>query len=195
MLEIAATRKAGRHRQYCSHIQYCLLVLIVPMVFFLLGAGALTTQAHTNSAQFQMLQTSTITQQEMFVLGETFKIGDLQYRINSVRTLEGDGEVIKPPSNGKTFLIVDLTIENLGNADVEVRSNIGFKLKDQDGQRQDASTRAHLAVKDAIDGTIKAGGRKTGELGYEVSKETGVFMLTIIPDPLSSKAKIATVKI
>jgi len=195
MWKFAATRKAGRQRKYCSQFQYCLLVLLVPMIIFLLGAGALTTQAHTQSPQFQTQQIETIPQQETYVQGETFKLGNLQYKINGVRTSNGNGNIFKSPRSGNTFLLVDLTIENQGNMDIEVRSKIGFKLKDQDGKRQKTSLGSTLAVKDAINGTIKAGGTMTGELGYEVSKGAQAFELTVIPDPLSSKSKNASVQI
>lgn len=195
MLKHVATHKAGRQRQYCSNIQYCLLALLVPMMLFLLGAGALTTNAYTNSPQFQMLQTSTKIQQETYGVGETFKIGNLQYKINTVRTSDGDGNVVKPLTDGNNFLIIGLTIENQGTVDAEVRSLIGFQLKDKNGKSQDFSIGATLAVKDSIDGTIKAGGKITGELGYEVLKGAQTFKLMVIPDPLSTKTKIATVSI
>ncbi|TGE30996.1 DUF4352 domain-containing protein [Desulfosporosinus sp. Sb-LF] len=195
MLEFVDTPKVGRQRRYCSQIEYSLLVLLIPMMLFLLGAGALATKAHTNSPQYQMLQTSTIIQQETYVIGETFKMGNLQYRINSVRTSDGEGNVVTPPREGSTFLLVDLTIENQGSTDAEVRSMIGFKLKDKDGKKQNFNREVTLAVKDAIDGTIKAGGTMTGELGYEVVKGAQTFELAIISDPLSSKTKIANVKI
>jgi len=194
MRELVVSRKAGRQRRYCSQFQYCLLVLLVPMMIFLLGAGALTTQAHTNSPQFQKLQTSPLSQQEPYAVGETFKIGNIQYRINGVRTSDVTGND-KSPRVGNTFLLVSLTIENQGSRDIEVRSMIGFNLKDRNGKKQDSSLEAILAVKDAIDGTIKAGGKKTAELGYEVLKGTQAFDLTVIPDPLSSKTRIANVRI
>ncbi|MBC2725187.1 DUF4352 domain-containing protein [Desulfosporosinus sp.] len=195
MWKLVATRKVGRQRRYCSQIQYCLLVLLVPMVIFLLGAGALTTQAHTNSPQFLAQHTSSIPQQKSYVMGEEFKLGTLQYKINSIRTSDGNGHLFKSPRSGNTFLLVDLTIENQGNVDIEVRSKIGFKLKDLEGKKQKVSLGANLAVKEAINGTIKAGGKMTGELGYEVSKSARSFELTVIPDPLSSKTNIATVSI
>ncbi|EHQ91250.1 DUF4352 domain-containing protein [Desulfosporosinus youngiae] len=195
MWKFAATRKAGRQRRYCSQFQYCLLVLLVPMIVFLLGAGALTTQAHTNSSLFRTQQIETIPQQEIYVLGETFKLGNLQYKINSVGTSNGNGNIFKSPRSGNTFLLVDLTIENQGNTDIEVRSKIGFKLKDQDGKKQKSSLGATLAVKDAVNGTIKAGSKITGQLGYEVSKGAKAFELTVIPDPLSSKSRNASVLI
>jgi len=165
------------------------------MIIFLLGAGALTTQAHTNSSLFQTQQTATIPQQKTYVLGETFKLGNLQYKINSVKTSDGNGNIFRSPRSGNIFLLVDLTIENQGNTDIEVRSKIGFKLRDLDGKRQKSSLGATLAVKDAINGTIKARGTMTGELGYEVLEGAQAFELTVIPDPLSSKSKNASVMI
>ncbi|MCO1601664.1 DUF4352 domain-containing protein [Desulfosporosinus nitroreducens] len=190
MWKLAASRKTGRQRRYCSQIQYSLLVLLVPMIIFLLGAGALTTQAHTNSPQFQKQQTALISQQEAYALGETFKIGNLQYRINGIRTSDGNG-YDKSAREDNTYLFINLTIENQGSNDIEVRSMIGFKLTDLNSK----SIKAISAVKDAIDGTIKAGGRMTGELGYEVLNKTQTFDLTVIPDPLSSKTAIAKVRI
>ncbi|GAB6154600.1 hypothetical protein JCM17380_33500 [Desulfosporosinus burensis] len=195
MEKYVATLRADRQRRYCSQIQYCLIVLLVPMMIFLLGAVALTTQAYTNSQQFQTQQIPSTTQQKICVLGETFKLGNLQYKINSVRTFDGDGDVEKSPRQGNTFLLVDLTIENQGNADAEVRSMLGFKLRDNTGKSQSFSIGAALAVKDAIDGTIKAGEKMSGELGYEVLKGAQTFELVVIPDPLSTNKRIATIKI
>jgi len=126
---------------------------------------------------------------------ETFKIGNLQYTINSVKTWNGVDNIVKSPRPGNTFLLVDITIENQGSADAEVRNMIGFKLKDKEGKRQESNMGVALALKDAVDGTIKAGGTMTGELGYEVFKKAQTFELAVIADPLSSKANIASVEI
>ncbi|MHB8074403.1 DUF4352 domain-containing protein, partial [Desulfosporosinus fructosivorans] len=123
----------------------------------------------------------------------TFKIGDLQYKLNSVKTSYENG--VKPPKSGKTFLLIDLTIENHGNTDVEVRSMIGFKLYDKDGRIQAFSMNAAQAVKSAMDGTIAAGGKMTGELGYEVLKGDQTFKLKISPNPFSSKTAIVDIPI
>lgn len=194
MWKLKASHKAGRQRRYCSQIQYCLLVLLVPMVIFLLGAGALTTQAHTHLPQFQKQQSSSLAKQDAFGLRETFKIGDLQYKVNGVRTLDVVSNNNLLSQNG-TFVLVNLTIENQGKSDIEIRSAIGFKLTDQNGKKQDSSLEAILAAKDPIGGTIKAGGKMTGELGYEINKGTQTFDLLVIPDPLSAKSKNAKVRI
>lgn len=194
MGKIVAVGKAGKQRRYCSQAQYCLLVLLVPMVLFLLGAGALTTQAHTNSPQFLTSQASLPTLQEEYKLGETFKIGNLQYRINSIRTSTGKTEV-KSPRQGNVFLYVNLTIENQSLSNVEVRSVLGFKLKDLNGKSQESSLGAFLGAKSHIDGTITSKEAITGELGYEVSEKAKEFKLIVIPDPLNSKAQNVSVRV
>ncbi|SDG68293.1 DUF4352 domain-containing protein [Desulfosporosinus hippei] len=193
MGKLVVVGKAGKQRRYCSQAQYCLLVLLVPMVIFLLGAGALTTQAHTNSSRFLTSQASLLTLQEEYMIGETFKIGNLQYRINSIRTSDGSSEV-KSPSSGNVFLFINLTIENQSPSDVEVRSTIGFKLKDLNGNSHESSLGAFLAAKSRIDGTIRSKEAITGELGYEVSEKAKMFNLIVVPDPFNSKAKNASVR-
>ncbi|AFQ45440.1 DUF4352 domain-containing protein [Desulfosporosinus meridiei] len=194
MGKIVTVGKAGKQRRYCSQAQYCLLVLLVPTLLFLLGAGALTTQAHTNSPQFLTSQGSIPVFQDEYKLGETFKIGNLQYRIDSVRTSTGKTE-IRSPRQGNVYLFVNLTIENKSLSDVEVRSVIGFKLKDSNGQSQESSLGAFLGAKNHIDGTIRSAETINGELGYEVSQEAKEFSLIVIPDPLDSKAKNVSVKL
>jgi len=165
------------------------------MLLFISGCGALD-DIQPNSSQSQMKQTSNsppATTQKTYVVGETFKIGDLQYKLNSVRTSNSNANCDKPPKFGKTFLLLDLTIENQGSADAEVRSMIGFKLYDKDGRNQAFSMSAAQAVKCAMDGTITAGGKMTGELGYEVSKGVQTFKLAISPNLFSSKTAIVEI--
>ena len=193
-MENTASNIRRQQRRYCSQSQYWLLVLLVPILVFLLGAGALTTQAHTSQSQFDTIQAAVATQ-PTYVTGDTFRIGNLLYKVTSVRTVSPDSDLIKSPRYGNTFLIIGLTITNQSQANVEVRSIIGFNLKDLDGQKQEPSMGAILAVKDPIDGTIKAGETVTGEIGYEIKKEVQTFDLAVIPDPLSSKTQVAAVRI
>ncbi len=188
MSKLVEINGAERQRWYCHKNQNGLLVLLVSMGMMLVLLGGYALVAKTK-------QTLTINQHETYVVGEAFKMGNLQYTINSIRTSDGDTDRIKPPRDGRTFLLVGLTVENQGSSDAEIRSMIGFNLKDQEGRRQDFSMGAFLSVKDAIDGTIPAGGKMTGELGYEVMKGAQTYKLAIIPDPLSLRTAIATVEI
>lgn len=186
------------HHEQRSLIHYGLIILLLSsgILLFISGCGALDTHIQPSSSQSQMMQISTSSltiKQKTFVVGETFKIGDLQYKLNSVRTSNGNANCVKSPKFGKTFLLLDLTIKNQGSTDVEVRSMIGFKLYDKDGRNQAFSMSAAQAVSYAMDGTLLAGEKMTGELGYEVLKGAQIFKLAISPNPFSSKTAIVEI--
>lgn len=198
MWKIFASHMLKSHNGQRSLIYYGLILLLLSsgILLYISGCGALNTHIQPSSSQSQMKQISTsssTTKQATFVVGETFKIGDLQYKLNSVRTSNGNANCVKPPKFGKTFLLLDLTIENQGSADVEVRSMIGFKLYDKDGRNQAFSMSATQAVTRAMDGTLSAEGKMTGELGYEVSKGAQTFKLVIYPNPFSSITAIVEI--
>ncbi len=194
MRKLIVSHMTESYNRYCPRNNYALILLLsIGMLFFLSGCGALVTHSQPTSSQSHIKQTLTSSStkaQNTYVLGETFKIGDLQYTLNSLRILNGNTNGTKSPKFGKTFLLLDLTIENHGNADVEVRSMTGFKLYDKDGRKQAFSMSAAQAVKCAMDGTITAGGIMKGELGYEVLEGIQSYKLEIHPNPFSSKTAI-----
>jgi len=197
MWKLVAPHMSKSHNRYrtLNHYGLNLLLFSIGMLLFISGCGALD-DIQPNSSQSQMKQTSNsppATIPKTYVVGEAFKIGDLQYKLNSVRTSNGNANCVKPPKFGKTFLLLDLTIENQGSVNAEVRSMIGFKLYDKDGRNQAFSMSAAQAVKCAMDGTITAGGKMTGELGYEVSKGVQTFKLAITPNLFSSKTAIVEI--
>lgn len=197
MWELFAPHMPKSHNGHRSRIRYgiILLLLLSGILLFISGCGALDTHIQPSSLQSQIKQisTSSTTNQKTFVVGETFKIGDLQYKFNAIRTSNGNENCVRAPKFGKTFLLINLTIENQGSAAVEVRSMIGFKLYDSDGRTQAFSMSATQAVTCAMDGTLSAGGKMTGELGYEVLKGAQTFKLAIYPNPFSSKKAIVEI--
>lgn len=173
----------------------CLLASI-GIILFVVGCSISAANTQPKLPQAQILHVSTLASaanHEDYVVGETFKLGDLQYTINSVRTSDCNSNKAISPKEGNTYLLVDLTIENQGNAAAEVRSLVGFKLKDKQGRKPPFSIGAVLAVKSELDGTIMAGGKMTGELGYEVLKEPQTFNLIITPYPLSSESAVVKI--
>ncbi|MDQ7092133.1 DUF4352 domain-containing protein [Desulfosporosinus sp. PR] len=182
----------------CRLINYrsfnCLLILI-GIILLVTGCGPSTSNPHFNSlpAQAQPVATLTSLRQGTYAVGETFQMGELYYTVNGVRMTDGNSNHSILPKEGNTYLLIDLTIENKGSSNVEVRSLVGFKLKDNRGRKQAFSIGAYLAVKHEMNGTLVAGGKMTGELGYEVAKVPQTFELIVTPNPFSNAC--ATVKI
>jgi len=198
MWKLVASHMPKSHNGHRSLIHCGIILLLLSSGILLLvsGCGALDTHIQPSSSQSQMMQisiSSSTTNQKVFVVGENFKIGDLQYKLNSIRTSNGNANCVRSPKFGKTFLLINLTIENHGSAAVEVRSMIGFKLYDMHGRNQAFSMSATQAVTCAMDGTLSAGGTMTGELGYEVLKGAQTFKLAIYPNPFSSKKAIVEI--
>lgn len=196
MWKLAAPQIPKSHHGHRSIKPYGLILLLssIGILFFMSGCGVLETNIQPSSSQIMQISTSSpATKQKNFVVGETLRIGDLQYKVNSVRVSNGNANRVESPKSGRTFLLIDLTIENQGSRDVEVRSMMGFKLYDMDGRKQSFSMSAAQAVSCAMDGTIQAGGTMTGELGYEVLTEVQTFRLAITPNLFSSKTAIVEI--
>jgi len=128
-----------------------------------------------------------------FKVGDTFKLGDLQYRVNGVRTTNGTNEYMKP-KDGNTFLMIEITIENQGNADATISSMMSFRLTDKDGRSQDLSMEALSGAKGKLDGSIPPGRKMTGEVGYEVpTGSSKTYELEIKNDLFSNGTAIVSI--
>lgn len=106
-------------------------------------------------------------QQETFKVGETVKMGDLEFTVNEVRTDEG-GEWNKP-EEGNVFLIIDATIVNAGEESETLSSLIMFKLYDSEFYEKDMSIFAD--TKGSLGGELGAGRTMRGEIAFEVGKD------------------------
>lgn len=98
-------------------------------------------------------------------------MGVSEVKVNKVYVVKGD-EYTKP-ADGKEFLGIDCTIENISDVEQAVSSIMMFKVVDQDGRAQEMSLMGTMAAKGGqLDGTIGAGRKMTGVYAVEVAKGT-----------------------
>lgn len=97
------------------------------------------------------------------------------------------------PKEGNTFILIDMTIENQESEEVPVSSMMSFKLVDKDGRSQDYSISALMEAKGKIDITLSPGKKVSGELGYEVAKETQTYELEITSSLLNTEIGIVVI--
>ncbi len=128
---------------------------------------------------------------EIFEIGDTIKMGNLQFKVNSVRTSEG-GEFFKP-DEGNLYLYVDITIENISNEEETISSILMFKIVDKDGRSYDMAIFGD--TEGSVDGSLGAGRKMTGELSYEVSKNINEFELEINPELFGTGITIVRIPI
>ncbi|AFS79203.1 membrane protein [Gottschalkia acidurici 9a] len=126
---------------------------------------------------------------EVFNIGDTIKMGDLQFTVHETRTSKG-GDFIKAPE-GIKYVYINTTVENTGSEEEAISSVMMFKLVDLEG------TSHNIAIvedaKGQVDGSLGAGRKVKGELVYKVPEDQNEFELEINPS-LTGKG-IGVVKI
>ena len=129
------------------------------------------------------------TEQPIFKIGETVKIGAFEMTVNQVTSPKGDS--FNKPSAGNKFLIVDVTLENKGTKAENVSSSLQMWLKDPTGQRYKDDLSAIVASKGKTpDGEIAAGEKIRGQVGFQVPEEiTGLVF--VFDEDLFGEGKVS----
>lgn len=115
-----------------------------------------------------------------FNVGEIAKVNNTKMVINSVTKIykecsfewEGKCESYTEPENDY-FLLVDLTVENIGSKTLSISSLMSFDLKDNNGEKGSLSFMLD-AVKSSLDGDVMAGDKLKGQIAFDV-KDSNVY--------------------
>ena len=105
---------------------------------------------------------------EEFGQNEVATYKEVNYSVTDVRRTEGDQEFLKAPE-GKEYVVVSLKIENKSNDKIPYNS-LDWKLSDGNGDEKSYAIFGNDTNKDLNSGDLNAGGTKTGEVAYEVTK-------------------------
>ena len=123
-------------------------------------------------------------------IGDTVKIKDQSLVVNSVKTSMGEGN--DKPKEGNEFLILNLTLKN--NGDSELNYNpYSFQIENAKGEIKDRTFTA-IDGKEALDkGTLAPGEEVTGTI--VVQEPIGAKDLKLNYVPNIFKKDVATVKL
>lgn len=103
---------------------------------------------------------------DAFSVGETVRMGDLSFTLNSARWDTGD-EFIQPEP-GEKWLVLDCTIDNLGDDSTALSSMLMFSLYDEEHYSRDLNIFAD--AKGSLDGELGAGRTMRGEIAFAVEE-------------------------
>lgn len=107
------------------------------------------------------------TNQEIFKVGETVNIQNVNLTVNSISN--PDGNEFTKPEDGKKFLVVDVTIENTSTEVQNISSLLQMSVKDGTGQEYAVDFAATTIVDGASpDGELAAGEKVRGQVGFQV---------------------------
>ena len=122
-------------------------------------------------------------------IGDTVKIKDQSLVVNSVKTSMGEGN--DKPKEGNEFLILNLTLKN--NGDSELNYPYSFQIENAKGEIKDRTFTA-IDGKEALDkGTLSPGEEVTGTI--VVQEPIGAKDLKLNYVPNIFKKDVATVKL
>lgn len=138
------------------------------------------TSVGTNGGSNQ--NTSSSNSSKHFKVGDQVKVGDTFIAtVNSFKTNPGD-DIFKPKSGNK-FVVVDVTLKNVGSTEQNISSLLQFTLKDATGQKYDETIISNVTPPD---GKLAAGDIIKGQIAYEVAASQHDFTLAFEADIISS---------
>ena len=109
-------------------------IIVVIIAFIVIGASTgsnLNTNSTTNQTQTDTSTTQEEVQKDVTPkVGDVTKLGDREFIVNSVRRSGAFG--YNTPKAGKEYVIVNVTIRNLGDDEVSYNP-FDFKMQDANG--------------------------------------------------------------
>lgn len=118
---------------------------------------------------------------DSYAVGETVTIGDFTLTVNEVTFPEGDN--FNKPNDGKKFVVVDVTFENVSGESANLSSLLQMTLRDSTGQKYDVDLMASSASGGSSpDGELVAGEKLRGQVGYQVPIDATGLMFVFDAD-------------
>ena len=182
--EIAKSAKACPHCGAKAKPGCFRIVLAVFLIFIGIGliAGALSEDegpVKVPSESQGTAQTTQPAEDPVFTVGDTAAMDDIY--VTLVEIHEYDGEFLEP-EDGNTFVAFELLIENKSDEDIVVSSLMCFEAYFDDFSKDISLSAATESGKDTLDGTVAAGKKMSGVVGYEVPEGWKTAELRFNPD-------------
>lgn len=121
-----------------------------------------------------------------FLLGETAELKNVQVTLASVT--ESDGSAYNKPTDGNVFVLCEFEITNNSDKEINISSMMSFNAYCDDYTCNYSLTALlEKGNKNQLDGTITAGKKFNGVIGYEVPADWNELEVHFTPDFWSGK--------
>ncbi|MGF7059291.1 DUF4352 domain-containing protein [Brassicibacter mesophilus] len=118
---------------------------------------------------------------EFFKLGETVETNKIKATISDIEKPKGNDFI--RPADGKEFVLLNVTIENISSEEINISSMLSFNAyTDDESMNESLSAQTAKEGTKTLDGTIAAGKKLTGILGYEVPRDWKKIEVHFTPD-------------
>ena len=162
-------------------------VIIVVVVLGIIGAGnsgpkkvGENKPADTGETSQSNTSSSTSTDESTFYVGDKVELNGVVVSLDSVT--ESNGSTYNKPGDGNVFVLCTFTIENNSSSEINVSSLLCFDAY-CDSFACNYSLSAQLESADnQLDGTVAAGKKMKGVIGYEVAADWSELEIHFTPD-------------
>ncbi len=120
-----------------------------------------------------------------FTVGEIVELKDIVVTLNNV--YETTGKEFFGPSEGNTFIVCEFEIANNSNGDIVVSSLMSFEAYVDDYSTSMSITAMTSVDTPQLDGTVAAGKKMRGVIGYEAPEDWSTIEVRFTPDFWSGK--------
>lgn len=115
-----------------------------------------------------------------FGVGEQVILNDVVVTMNNVT--ESNGSQFNKPTDGNTFILCEFTIENNSEKDLAVSSLMCFEAYVDDYSTSMSLSASLESDKSQLDGTVAAGKKMNGTIGYEAPADWKEIEVRFTPD-------------
>lgn len=147
---------------------------------------AAATKASPAAQDQQALQNPS----KLLAIGETVVLGKYKFTVNSVRNAVGDS--VSKPQKGQKYLIVNATVENLGQKKAAISSILLFTLTDSTNKKYKRVITTE--TKGSLDANLDPGKKLQGEISFEVPQDAKDLLLIlrgdVVEPSLQAKVKL-----
>ncbi|MBE5965434.1 MAG: DUF5067 domain-containing protein [Lachnospiraceae bacterium] len=141
---------------------------------------------NTDPAEKPTATPTPVPEKTTFAVGETAELKDVQVTLVSVS--ESEGSDFNKPADGKVFALCEFEIENNSNKEITVSSIISFEAYcDSYSINQSIGALLENEGKSQLDGSIAAGKKMNGVIGYEIPVDWAELEINFTPDFWSGK--------
>ena len=125
-------------------------------------------------------QATTAPVKETFTIGDAVELNDIV--VTLVDVTENSGTAYNKPTDGKTFVVCEFNIENNSAKDIAVSTIMCFEAYFDDYTTQMNLSAMISSDKTQLDGTVAAGKKMNGIIGYEADENWSEMEIRFTPD-------------
>lgn len=179
--------KCGANQKKHTLLGIVILVIGLILIIAAIGGGSkddkpqkVSESNAPNQSEAPIETTTPESENEIFTVGDSVALKDII--VTLVDVSESTGGNYMTPDDGKIFVICEFNIENNSDKDIAVSSMLSFEAYVDDYTTSMNLSAMLSSDKPQLDGSVAAGKKMNGVIGYEARKDWASIEVRFTPD-------------